>query len=211
MAADREHLSELLAQLARYSYWRGESRQLTSGRMSDEYVDCRAALSRPEVLRNLAPVVYGLVRYPAAYIGGMTMGADPIAISASLYSTYRASAWWARSDSSGSDQKLGWFSVRKEPKQHGTKRRIEGSLLRGAAVAVVEDVVTTGASTIQAINACREFGLDVVQVIILVDRQEDNGLAKIEDAAQLKADVICSKKEIAALWAAAVFPAGVPL
>jgi len=179
----------LLEQLARYAYqWSPEAVfPLVSGQMSNEYLDCKKALGQPETMANLGPVVLGMLRSEVVAIGGLTMGADPIAMSACQ-------------TSARADHKARWFSVRKEPKKHGLQKLIEGCVERDEPVAVVDDVVTTGGSTVQAIVACRDFGLRVVQVIVLVDRQQSEGLAKIERAAGFKVDVICTKGEIADEW-----------
>jgi orotate phosphoribosyltransferase len=122
-------------------------------------------------------------------IGGLTMGSDPIAMS-----TSQASA--------GTKQPVRWFSVRKDQKEHGQKKRIEGSIKAGERVAVVDDVVTSGMSTIAAIQACREFGLSVAIVIVLVDRQQSNGIESIRselgDGTPVKA--IFTKTEIKERW-----------
>jgi orotate phosphoribosyltransferase len=98
------------------------------------------------------------------------MGADPIALA--------TAAWCARHG-----RALNAFSVRKEPKTHGTRQWVEGCAGPGMAVAVVDDVATTGGSTIDAIKRCREEGLVVVAAVVLVDRQEENGLENIRRAA----------------------------
>jgi orotate phosphoribosyltransferase len=92
-------------------------------------------------------------------VGGLTMGADPIAYATSLISFQK-------------NTPIKSFSVRKTPKGHGTGKRLEGDLRRGDRVVVVEDVITSGGSVISAIQAAREEGLDIVQVIVLVDREE---------------------------------------
>jgi orotate phosphoribosyltransferase len=77
---------------------------------------------------------------------------------------------------------VSWFSVRKEAKSYGTTKGVEGSVDPGAAVAVVDDVVTTGASTVTAIERCRAHGLRVVAAAVLVDRSDGDGRARIEAA-----------------------------
>src|SRR5207302_1578677 len=99
-------------------------------------------------------------------IGGLTMGADPVAVSVAI--------------ASGS---IDAFLVRKAEKQHGTGQRIEGFREKGAKVVIVDDVCTTGASTIQAIKAAREFGFDIAGVMCLVERTEAGGRANVEAAA----------------------------
>jgi orotate phosphoribosyltransferase len=97
----------------------------------------------------------------------LTLGADPIAVSMAVLSGGKIHA----------------FLVRKAEKAHGTGQRIEGFRAAGARVVIVEDVCTTGGSTIQALTAAREIGFDVVGVICLVDREEAGGRANIERAA----------------------------
>jgi orotate phosphoribosyltransferase len=118
------------------------------------------------------------------------MGADPIAIS-----TAAASA---------DGRALRWFSVRKEAKEHGRKKLIEGDVTSGAKVVVVDDVVTSGGSTIQAIQKCRDGGLEVLQVLVLVDREEDGGIARIEGeaGAGVRVRAIFRKSEVRAAWEA---------
>jgi orotate phosphoribosyltransferase len=105
--------------------------------------------------------------WKALAIGGLTMGADPIVTAVSVVS-----------------RELNGFLVRKAEKQHGTGQRIEGFRQEGARVVIVDDVCTTGASTIQAIEAAREFGFEIVGVICLVEREEAKGRGNVEKAAQ---------------------------
>src|SRR6266446_3825648 len=99
-------------------------------------------------------------------IGGLTMGADPIVVAVAV--------------TSGT---IHGFLVRKSEKQHGTGRRIEGFAEKGTRVVIVDDVCTTGSSTIQAIEAAREFGFEVIGVMCLVERQEAHGHPNVEKAA----------------------------
>jgi len=71
------------------------------------------------------------------------------------------------------------FSVRKQPKDHGTRKWVEGCVAAGTKVVVIDDVVTTGGSTVKAIRRCREEGLEIVGVVVLVDREEENGMAAV--------------------------------
>jgi orotate phosphoribosyltransferase len=104
--------------------------------------------------------------WKAQAIGGLTMGADPIVVAVSVVSG-----------------ELNGFLVRKAEKQHGTGQRIEGFRDKGARVVVVDDVCTTGSSTVQAIEAAREFGFEIVGVMCLVEREEAKGRASVEKAA----------------------------
>jgi len=130
---------------------------LTSGATASYYVDAKRAILRQPGFGALAELVAAeAVRVGAGAVGGMTMGADPIASA-------------AISDPAGRD--LLAFFVRKEKKQHGLQRWVEGPLLApGTRVLIVEDVVTTGGSTIQAIEAVRAEGHDIVGVVTVLDR-----------------------------------------
>ena len=112
----------------------------------------------------------------AEAVGGLTMGADPI-----VSNVATASAWRAQSNPSA--PLLNGFLVRKAEKAHGTGRRIEGFLREGARVVIVDDVCTTGASTINAIEAAREAGMTVAAVVCIVEREEANGRPAVEAAA----------------------------
>jgi orotate phosphoribosyltransferase len=106
----------------------------------------------------------------AAAVGGLTMGADWIAAATAYFCT-------------ANGRRVDAFSVRKEPKKHGLKKWIEGSARAGTRVVVIDDVVTTGGSTLDAIDRCREEGLVVVGVVVLVDRQEEGGMEAIRQKA----------------------------
>jgi orotate phosphoribosyltransferase len=144
--------------------------QLSSGKRSPYYVDCKATTMRGEAIDLIGATLMGHVPPEAEAVGGLTMGADPIAHAVASYCTRHG-------------RPLNAFSVRKEAKRHGLGKWVEGCAPRGTAVVVVDDVVTTGASTIDAIRKCREEGLRVVAVIALVDRQEESGRENIVQAA----------------------------
>ena len=141
-----------------YNYRPDRPFTLSSGAISPEYLDCRAALSVPLVLNQVCEALGMLLDPRARAVGGLTMGADPLAVGMSLKSLDRKDT-------------VSWFSVRKAPKAHGQVRLIEGSVGPGDKVCVLEDVVTSGDSTIKAIRACKSTGLEVIQVLVLVDRQ----------------------------------------
>jgi orotate phosphoribosyltransferase len=128
---------------------------LTSGRTAQYYVDAKRAVLLPAGFRALGELVAEKARaWNATAVGGLTMGADPVACAALA---------------AGADVKA--FFVRKEGKQHGLQRRIEGPLLEpGDRCLIVEDVVTTGGSTLQAIEAVREAGHEIVGVTAILDR-----------------------------------------
>jgi orotate phosphoribosyltransferase len=141
---------------------------LTSGRTAEYYVDAKRAVLLPAGFRALGELVAEKARaWNATAVGGLTMGADPVACAALA---------------AGADVKA--FFVRKEGKQHGLQRRIEGPLLEpGDRCLIVEDVVTTGGSTLQAIEAVREAGLEIVGVTAILDRLAGGGDAIREAAA----------------------------
>ena len=101
-----------------------------------------------------------------------------------------------------SERPLRWFTVRKEAKGHGQKKLVEGSVKPGEAVAVVDDVCTTGGSTVKAIEAVRDFGLHVAQVIVLVDREQSDGIANIQRAAgpDVPVSAIFTKTDVKKRW-----------
>ncbi len=167
MSRERERLIELLADR---SFRVGEF-TLASGRKSRYYVDARATTMSAEGQALIG--VLGLRALDEAglrpdAVGGLTMGADPIA-----YAIAHRSFLDGRP--------IEAFSVRKEPKEHGAGRRIEGCFEPGAAVVVVEDTITTGGSALRACEAVAEAGGRILGVLALVDREE-GGRAAIEAA-----------------------------
>jgi len=137
---------------------------LSSGKTSDFYIDCKKTILTAEGHYLVGRLLFAEIvkRAPAVLgVGGLTMGADPIASAVSLVSFL-------------AERPLQAFLVRKEPKGHGTGQWVEGrsSLPANAAVAIVEDVVTTGASAIKAIERARLEQLTPVAAFALVDRQE---------------------------------------
>lgn len=162
--------SQLLSLLVSLSYKEG-SFTLSSGATSDYYIDCRATTLNAQGALLTGEVVLDLIRksgWRADTIGGMTLGADPIVIATSLLSAQ------------GPDpQPVHGFLVRKSEKGHGMQRQVEGFCQPGAKAVVVDDVCTTGASTVQAIAATRAAGMEVIGVICLVTR-DSAGIANIE-------------------------------
>jgi len=172
------HRQSLLALLARTSFKLGEFK-LSSGGTSDYYIDCRTTTLHAEGGRLTGLAILDLIhqhRLKPAAIGGLTMGADPI-----VSNVASASAWHAQNQPNAA--LIHGFLVRKAEKAHGTGRRIEGFFEKGAPVVIVDDVCTTGASTIAAIEAAREAGMQVIAAICLVERQEANGRPAVESAA----------------------------
>ena len=172
------HAQQLLALLARTSFKLGQFK-LSSGGTSDYYIDCRTTTLHAEGGRLTGHAVLELLEQNgvvAEAVGGLTMGADPI-----VSNVATASAWRALSDPDS--PLLHGFLVRKAEKAHGTGRRIEGFCREGARVVIVDDVCTTGASTIAAIEAAKEAGMIVAAVVSIVEREEANGRPAVEAAA----------------------------
>jgi len=159
---------ELLRLLAHKSFKLGEFK-LSSGATSDYYIDCRLTTLDARGSQLTGQVFLeeiGQRGWKPQAIGGLTMGADPIVVAVSVTSG-----------------ELSGFLVRKAEKQHGTGQRIEGFREKGARVVIVDDVCTTGASTVQSIEAARDFGFEVVGAMCLVERKEAGGRANVEKTA----------------------------
>ncbi len=137
---------------------------LVSGATSPYYFDCKATTLDPGGVALVGEALYDLleetiVDQSVQALGGLTLGADPISVSTAI-------AAWHRG------KELSPLVVRKEAKKHGTARWIEGRLDGVKKVIAVDDVITTGGSTVTAIERLREGGLEVVAAAVLVDRQE---------------------------------------
>lgn len=135
---------------------------LASGRESTHYVDARLTTMSPEGLAVIGPLALEAIRsrhWAADAVGGLTLGADPIAYAIALASVKAPPLVRA-------------FTVRKEAKQHGTGRLIEGPMREGDRVVVIEDVITTGGSALRAAEAIQRAGAEVSGILALVDREE---------------------------------------
>ncbi len=171
--------SSLLRLLAKLSFKLGEFK-LSSGASSDYYIDCRTTTLHAEGgrLTGLALLelfhAHGL--HPEA-VGGLTLGADPVVSGIAIASAQRA-------HEDATQPLVHGFLVRKGEKAHGMRRRIEGYFAEGSEVVIVDDVCTTGASTIEAIEVARAAGLRVTAAACLVERTEARGRAAVEAALQ---------------------------
>src|SRR5215472_2625683 len=165
----RERLLDLLATI---SFRLGDF-TLSSGAKSDYYLDCRTTTLHAQGAALTGQVFLELIRqqgWHADAVGGLTLGADPIVVATSV-------------NSSQAGVPIHGFLVRKAEKAHGMGQRIEGFQQKGSRVVIVDDVCTTGSSTIQAIEAAREFGFNVSGVACLVERLEAGGRPAVEKAA----------------------------
>lgn len=164
LESDRAELAEIL----RTKSVKTGKFTLASGKESDLYVDCRVTTLDARGAVLVGRVLHDLLRKEEAAkglsigsLGGLTMGADPITLAVAMTSSL-----------AGDTKLVQAFNVRKEPKGHGRGKRIEGNFNPGQPVVVVDDVITTGDSTLKAIQAIEEEGGKVAFALILVDRQE---------------------------------------
>ena len=165
--ADRRQA--LLGLLVRYAYRRGRF-TLASGRCSEHYVNCKPVTLDGLGAALLAPLLLDRVEREAAAVAGLTLGADPMVSTVAYHAAQEH------------ERRLGAVIVRKQPKGHGTQSWLEGPLPpTGSVVTVLEDVVTTGGSALQAVQRLRGHGYRVQRVVAIVDRQE-GGHEAMEDA-----------------------------
>jgi orotate phosphoribosyltransferase len=155
----KERLLRLLREKS-FRYSPDKPFTLVSGRVSPYYIDCRPVTHNAQGLFLIGEIFCQMLRdLRVDAVGGLTMGADPIAQAIALTSYLKG-------------RPINAFSVRKMTKEHGAGGLVVGDVRPGDKVVILEDVVTTGASTLKAIAAARDFGLEVDRVLILVDRQE---------------------------------------
>ena len=178
--AEREDLLKLLR---RDAYKEGDF-TLSSGRQSKHYVNCKPVTLSGEGLGLVCPMLLECIEPDTVAVGGLTLGADP------LVSGVAIAAWF-------NDWKLNALIVRKEAKGHGTNQFIEGPMPpAGSKIVVLEDVITTGGSAIQAAEKLRYVGYRVDLVLAIVDRQEDGEADTAKTAAHLELYSLFSLDEI---------------
>jgi orotate phosphoribosyltransferase len=181
----KKRLIKLILEKA-FKYSEGPVFKLVSGRMSNYYFNCKAVTLHPEGMHLIGNIIFEMIKdSDIKGIGGLSLGADPIAYAVAYTSYLKGKPVEA-------------FIVRKEAKEYGTKKMIEGNVKKGDRVAIVDDVITTGKSTIEAITKAKEEGLEIAKVIILVDRQE-GGLEAIE-ALGYKVESLITRDEVMKLY-----------
>ena len=179
----KQELIEIICQQS-FQYSRKPDFKLVSGKMSQFYINCKPTTLSPRGMFLIGHLVFDIVKdLKVDGVGGITFGADPISVATAFVSELKHNSIKA-------------FSIRKTQKDHGMARWIEGDVKHGERVAIIEDVVTTGGSTIKAIERARSEGLNVVKVVVLVDRREggiENIRQQVEDVS-----VIVSMEELLA-------------
>ena len=161
--------TELITMMAEksFKYSRKPAFKLVSGRVSRYYVNCKPTTLNPRGMVLIGNIIFDMVKdLDVKGIGGLTFGADPIAMAVAFASQLK-------------DHPINAFSIRKTQKDHGIIKWVEGDMAQGDRVVIIDDVATTGGSTIKAIERAQSEGLDVVKAVILVDRQE-GGLENIQ-------------------------------
>lgn len=155
----KNRLLEMLLEKS-FQYNKDPVFKLVSGKMSNYYVNCKMTTLNAEATLLIGRIFYEKVKpLGITAIGGLTQGADPIAVATAMTSGMEGRG-------------INAFVVRKVAKEHGLKKLIEGDVHQGDRVVIVDDVITTGQSTIDAIDRARNEGLQVVKAVVLVDRQE---------------------------------------
>jgi orotate phosphoribosyltransferase len=179
---------ELIDMLCRksFQYSKEPVFKLVSGRMSHFYVNCKPTTLSPRGMVLVGHLLFERLRNTeVAAVGGLTFGADPVAFAAAFASELKG-------------RPIKAFSIRKTQKDHGIVRWVEGDIRKNERVAIVDDVATTGGSTITAIERAQEEGLEVVTAVVLVDRQEGG----LENIRRHVSDVsgIVTRDELLARW-----------
>ncbi len=181
----KKRLAEIIARRS-FKYSDDPPFTLTSGRRSNFYFDCKPTTLDPEGMNLIGSIIFDMLDdSEVTAAGGMTLGADPIANALSLISYQRG-------------KPIKSFIVRKAVKGHGTKSKIEGDVRPGEKVVIIDDVITTGASTIAAIERAKEEGLVIDRVIVLIDREE-GALENIEKYTE-RVDSILTRTDIMKIY-----------
>ena len=181
----KDELMRLLCEKS-FKYSETPAFKLVSGRMSRFYVNCKPTTLHPRGMFLTGHLMFEAMKNSgASAVGGLTFGADPIAMATAFASELKG-------------QPMNAFSIRKSQKDHGIVKWVEGDVKPGDRVVVIDDVATTGGSTIKAIKRARSEGLEVIRAVILVDRQE-GGLENIRQHVP-DASAIITRDELLKCW-----------
>lgn len=181
----KEDLIKLLCEKS-FNYSDTPKFKLVSGKMSQYYINCKNTTLTPKGMFLAGNLVFESIKDTGiSAVGGLTFGADPIAVAAAFASELK-------------NQPINAFSIRKEKKDHGISKWLEGDIKKDSRVAIIDDVATTGGSTIKAIERAKAEGLDVVKAVILVDRQEGG----LENISKYVKDVVAviNRDELIGYW-----------
>ncbi len=155
----KERLGEIILERS-FKYSDNPPFTLASGRQSNFYFNCKPTTLDPEGMNLIGEIIFDMIKdAPVTAAGGLTLGADPIADALAVISYQKG-------------KPVKSFIVRKDVKDHGTKSAVEGNVQSGEKVVIIDDVITTGGSTITAIEYARKAGLVIDRVITLIDREE---------------------------------------
>lgn len=155
----KKRLGEIIIEKS-FKYSENPPFTLASGKQSNYYFNCKPTTLDPEGMNLIGAIIFDMLKNTdITAAGGLTLGADPIANALSVISYQKG-------------KPIKSFIVRKDIKDHGTKSAIEGNVITGEKIVIIDDVITTGGSTITAIEQARKSGLNVEMVITLIDREE---------------------------------------
>ncbi|MFH2046215.1 MAG: orotate phosphoribosyltransferase [Pseudomonadota bacterium] len=181
----KQELIDLLCRKS-FQYTKEPVFKLASGKMSNFYINCKPVTLNPRGMFLIGNLVFDAIKDSnIAGVGGLTFGADPIAVATAFVSGLK-------------EKPINAFSIRKAIKDHGIIRWIECDLKKGSRVAIIDDVATTGGSTVTAIERARSEGMEVVKAVILVDRQE-GGIDNIREHIN-NVTAIVTRDELLAYW-----------
>ncbi len=184
-AGMKKRLAEIIIERS-FRYNEENPFTLSSGRTSPYYFDCKPTTLDPEGMNLIGHILFHMLEdSDVTAAGGLSLGADPIANALALISFQKG-------------RPIKSFIVRKDIKGHGTKNRIEGNVGPGEKVAILDDVATTGASTITALEAAKEVGFTVERAVVIIDREE-GGIENIRKYVD-RVDAVLTKSEIMALY-----------
>ena len=185
VAETKERLIDIIIERS-FKYSDNPPFTLASGRKSNYYFNCKPTTLDPEGMNLIGELIFAMLAdAEVTAAGGLTLGADPIANALAVISYQKG-------------RPIKSFIVRKDVKDHGTKSAVEGNVRPGERVAILDDVITTGGSTITAIERAKEAGLVVDRVIALIDREEggrENILAHVG-----RVDAVLTRTEIMARY-----------